>query len=91
MSRKCRRCGTIEYGIWGPIALLGYSMLICALGYILSDIYFSESIPVLMVVFGIILWSPMFFISYHENKENKKESWYDPTYGISHGPPKETE
>jgi len=71
MSRKCRRCGEIDFGIWGPIALLGYSMLIYALGYILSDIYFSESILVLMVVFGIILWSPMFFINYHENKETE--------------------
>ena len=91
MSRKCRRCGEIDFGIWGTIGLIGWSMVFWALGYVMFDILHFPPLSVIAVMFGLILMLPMFFISYHENKENKKESWYDPTYGISHGPPKETE
>ena len=68
-ERKCKRCESIEYGIWGTIGLLGYSMIIAAVGYTISYSFYVLSFPIVLVVFGTILWLPMVFISHHERKE----------------------
>ena len=71
-ERKCKRCETIDYGIWGTIGLLGYSMIIAAVGYTISYSFYVLSFPVVLVVFGLILLLPMIFISHHEQKELEK-------------------
>ena len=71
-SRTCKKCGTIDFDIWGNVALLGFSLIIGALGYIVGNMYFSSAIPLVAVVFGIILWLPAWFISFHEEREKRK-------------------
>ena len=71
-ERKCKRCERIDFGIWGPFGLLGYSMVIGAFAYAFSLVYFVEWLPLILIIFGIIFWLPMFFISIHEEKENKE-------------------
>lgn len=72
MSRTCKRCGDIDYGIWGTIGLIGYSLIVGGLGYAFSSVFYFRSIVIIAVVFGIILYLPMAFISYHELKEEKE-------------------
>ena len=71
-SRICKKCGTIEFRIWGTIGLFGWSILIGALGYIISQIYYKPNIVIVAFVFGVILILPMFFISFHEEREKRK-------------------
>lgn len=76
MNRKCKRCGEIDTGIWNTIALIGYSLMVGALGYALASIFYFQSIVIMGVVFGMILFLPLTFIHYHEErkaKENDKE------------------
>lgn len=72
MNRKCKRCGRIDFDIWGYIGLIGYSLVVGAFGYALSDAFFSYSIVLITIVFGVILWLPMWFISIHERKEEEE-------------------
>ncbi|GAH68564.1 unnamed protein product [marine sediment metagenome] len=73
-ERTCKKCGTIDFDIWGNVALIGYSLIVVGLGYVLGDMYFSYAIPLVAVVFGIILWLPVFFINFHEEKEKRKNA-----------------
>ncbi|GAH54919.1 unnamed protein product [marine sediment metagenome] len=75
-ERKCKRCGRIEYGIWGRIGLVGYSLIIGAFAYaIASSFYFNfRSLVIVALVFGVILWLPMWFISIHEEREEKNNA-----------------
>ena len=71
-ERKCKRCEAIDFGIWGYIGVLGFSMIIFAMGYVVSYIFNVLSLPVVLSVFGMILYLPLVFISYHERKETKE-------------------
>ena len=76
-ERTCKKCGSIDYDIWGTIGLIGYSLIVGALGYAISvSGFFSPRMIIIAVVFGVIFWLPMWFISIHERKEisnNEKE------------------
>lgn len=69
MNRTCKKCGSIDFDIWGTVGLLGFVFFVSALGYSLSWIFDTEAIVVVGVVFGIILMLPMWFISFHEHRE----------------------
>ena len=69
MNRKCKKCGRIDYDIWGYFALLGWSLLVGTMGYVISTVFYSPSIVVMGMVFGVIFWLPAYFISLHERKE----------------------
>lgn len=69
MSRKCKRCGQIDTGIWNTIGLIGYSLMIGAMGYALAGMFYFNPFVIMGVVFGVILFLPLTFISYHEQKE----------------------
>ena len=69
MSRTCKRCETINYGIWGYFALFGWSLLVGTMGYVLSTLFYSSGIVIMGLVFGVIFWLPAYFISIHERKE----------------------
>ena len=68
-ERTCKKCGRIDYGIWGYFGLFGYSLIVGVLAYIISQIYYSPGIVIVALVFGVIFWLPMWFISIHEEKE----------------------
>lgn len=71
-ERKCKRCGTIDFGIWGYIGLLGWSLSVAACGYALALVFANWNLPFVLIVFGLCLWLPMYFISIQERKENKE-------------------
>ena len=73
MNRKCKRCGRIDFGIWGYVGVIGFSLLVGALGYAIGGSFYDNSLVIVALVFGVILWLPMWFISIHEEKEEKKE------------------
>ena len=72
MSRICKRCERIDFGIWGTIGLIGYSLIVAALGYAFAIFEYNKALPIVVMVFGVCLWLPMYFISYHERKEQKE-------------------
>lgn len=71
-ERTCKKCGHIDYDIWGYVGLIGFSLLIGSLGYCLGFILKEPRLAVVSVVFGIIFMIPMWMISFHEEKEQKK-------------------
>lgn len=73
MSRTCKKCGTIEYDIWGYVGMLGYSLLIGALGYSLSLLIYYPRLVVVAVIFGVIFMLPMYFISIHEQRASRNQ------------------
>ena len=72
MSRTCKRCGEIDTGIWNTIGLIGYSLMVGALGYALASVFYFKSLVIVGVVFGIIVFLPVTFIVHHEQKELEK-------------------
>jgi len=72
MNRKCEKCGSVEYGIWGYFGLIGWSLIVCALGYSISWNFHSYNIPLVLVIFGIIFFLPAWFISLHEERKEKR-------------------
>jgi len=68
-ERTCKRCGSVEFGIWGYIGVIGYSLLMGLIGYAFSQLFYSERIVIVGVVFAVIFMLPMWMISYHENKK----------------------
>ena len=69
MNRTCKKCGSIDFDIWGTVGLLGFVFFVSALGYSLSWIFDTAAIVVVGFVFGTILMLPMWFISFHEQRE----------------------
>ena len=73
-ERTCEKCGSIEFGIWGYIGLIGYSLLMGLMGYALSQLFYSGRIALVVCVFAVIFMLPMWVISYREKpKEQMKE------------------
>lgn len=72
IERKCKRCGDIDYGIWGTIGLVGWSLVFMASGYVLAGISYFPQLSVIACVFGLILLLPMFFIQYHEERDEEE-------------------
>jgi len=70
-ERKCKRCNDIDYGIWGIVGLIGWSLVFMASGYVLAGIYYFAPLSVIAVMFGLILLIPMYFINYHETSEEE--------------------
>jgi len=73
MSRTCKKCGSVDYDIWGYIGLIGYSLLFGAMGYSIALVINNPILIIIGAVLGIILMVPMWFISFHEEKEIKEE------------------
>ena len=74
MSRKCETCGSIDFGKWGYLGLIGYSLIVGMLGYVLSTIiyyvlsgFFVEN-TLVIVLFGIILLVPLYYIAFKEER-----------------------
>ena len=72
-ERTCKKCGSVEYGIWGNVGLIGWSLFIGACGLMLSVIFPIEPFVIMGVVFGIICLMPMWMISFHEQRELEKK------------------
>ena len=66
--KKCKECGSIEYGIWGTIGVIGYSLIVALLGYVFSQIFYDDRIIGVVCLGAVILMLPLWFISY-QNKE----------------------
>ena len=72
MTRTCKRCGSINFDIWGSIGLIGFSLIVGSMGYALALFGFRPNIILLGVVFGTCLMGPMRMISFHEQREQRK-------------------
>ena len=73
MSRKCEKCGTIDFGIWGYPGFIGYSLIVGIMGYVISQLFYAPMIVIFIMILGIILLLPMYGISLQEQRRNKKE------------------
>ena len=72
MNRTCEKCGTIDYGIYGYLGLLGYSLFIVSMAFALSQLFYSPMLTLVVVTLGVILWIPMFIISIREERLNNE-------------------
>ena len=73
-ERTCKRCGHIEYGIWGTVGLVGWSLFVGACGLMLSVMFSYDPLVIMGVVFGTIFLMPMWMISFHEQRELKNNA-----------------
>lgn len=76
-ERTCKRCGSIDFGIWGYIGLIGYSLIMGSMGYalcwflIVTGIWYVNLI-IVGILFGLVFLAPMSIISFVEQRENQK-------------------
>ena len=68
MNRKCEKCGTIDYGIWGYLGFIGYSLSVGIMGYVISQLFYVPMIVIFIMILGIILLLPMYGISFRESR-----------------------
>jgi len=73
-ERRCKKCGSIEFGKWGTLGIIGYSLFIGCMGFALGRLFFTLWFPWIWVIMisGVIFWLPMFFISAKLQREMKK-------------------
>jgi len=72
-ERMCEKCGAIEYGIWGYLALIGYSLMFATIGFAFASVFPYSAIAVLWLLAGMILFMPLYFISFKETRLKKKK------------------
>lgn len=70
---KCDKCGDIDYGIWGYIGLVGFGLIIGAMGYVLSAIIYEPIITMIATVLGIMMLMPLWYIDFKEERHKKEE------------------
>lgn len=68
-ERTCEKCGTIDYGIFGPLGLFGFSLMVASLGYSLAILLEIVELPVYMIFVGLIFYMPLCII---HNREKRK-------------------
>lgn len=76
MTEKCETCGDIDFGKWGTLGLVGYSLIVGVLGYVVFDTFYSDifaKLAIVMIV-GVVLWLPMYVISFREQLKEKRVS-----------------
>lgn len=73
MSRTCKKCGTIDYDIWGTIGLIGFSLMVASLGYALAFVLMAPRFSIVLLAFGTCLYLPLYFISLHEKRDQKRQ------------------
>jgi len=72
-NRTCKKCGRVDFDIWGTIGLIGFSLIVGALGYTVNMIYSNSGLVIFAVVIGLVCMLPMWMISFiEERKELKK-------------------
>ena len=77
-ERKCEKCGTIDFGIWGYLGFIGYSLIVGIMGYVISQLFYAPMIVILIMILGIILVLPIYGISFQEEKRSKEEEDFHP-------------
>ncbi len=73
MNRICEKCGSVDFGRWGTLGVIGYSLIVGVLGYVVFDTFYSDIFAKLAIVIivGVILWLPLFLISAKEERERR--------------------
>lgn len=69
---KCETCGDIDYGKWGTLGVIGYSLIVGMLGYALSQIFYANMIAPIVVIIGVILFLPAYWISFKEERKKRR-------------------
>jgi len=73
-ERICETCEKIDFGIWGTLGAIGYSLIIGCMGYTFSLVYFDLIFVWVLVVIGVILWIPMFLIATKAEREMNEQN-----------------
>ena len=71
---KCETCGSIEYGKLGTLGIIGYSLIVGMLGYVMADLFFDSLLSVIVVIIGVILLLPPYYISTKEQLKEKRKN-----------------
>ena len=71
---KCEKCGDIDYGKWGTLGVIGYSLIVGLLGYALFQVFrlYAHLTPY-MLILGIILFLPAYWISFQDERKERIE------------------
>jgi len=56
MSKKCKECGSIDYGLLGYLGLVGFSMIIGGMFYALSQFTYITMIYIIEIRRGKTEW-----------------------------------
>lgn len=75
MDRKCETCGSIDFGKWGTLGLVGYSLIVGLLGYALFQTFrLYVHLTPYMLILGVVLLLPVYVISFREQLKEKRIS-----------------
>ena len=69
---KCETCGDIDYGKWGTLGVIGYSLFVGSMAYVLSQVFYSKEYALILMIFGVILWLPMYVITLQEIRKERR-------------------
>ena len=74
-ERICEKCENIDYGKWGILGLIGYSLVMCSLGFALGRILLRLSFlwAWIIMLIGMIFWAPLAVIAYKAERAMRKK------------------
>jgi len=74
-ERICEKCEKINYGKWGLLGLLGYSLVIGSFGFALGRILLSLSFiwAWVILLIGMIFWAPLVVIANKAERAMRKK------------------
>ena len=72
-ERICETCEKVDFGKWGTLGIIGYSLIIGLLGYVMAQAYFDWLLVWVIMTIGVILWLPMFLIATKAEREMERK------------------
>ena len=72
---KCEKCGSIDFGKWGNLGLIGYSLIVGLLGYVSFQLFrlYAHLVPYVLIL-AVILLLPVYWISFQEQRKEKRNN-----------------